>query len=177
MNNPKRTSIFLIITILIFVALYSQNISEFEIKAVLVEKFTRFVEWETIDDFSSKKFTITILGNNNYKAIFDKIYSKRKIKDMDVHLNYSNDLKNIDNSDLIFITDSYNGETETLLNMIDNKPVLTISERISDKDNNIMIIIYVENQRITYDVNFQAVEKSGLKMSSLLLQAATTIKR
>jgi hypothetical protein len=169
-----KTKILLLILLLCFgVYLFAQH-SEYEVKAALIEKFSRFVEWQVKKD-PQKSFKIGVLGKKNYSNIIEELYSNWKIKGRKVEITYPVTDEEIISCDIIFISSSYTHNIKYLLELIANKQILTISDRENDLQNGIMINMYLNRKKVIYDINLTSFRKSGLKVSSLLLDAAKIV--
>ncbi len=88
-------------------SVFSQT-SESEVKAAYIERFTRFIEWPTTDKNEKNKtsFVITIIGRNTFGPSLDNLFNNVKIDNLPVALNYVDNYKKIEKSDIIFICNS-----------------------------------------------------------------------
>ena len=148
--------------------------SEYEVKAALIEKFSRFVEWQ-IEKDTQQSFKIGVLGKENYSDVIENLYSNWKIKGRKVEVTYPVTDEEIIACDIIFISSIYTHNIKFLLELIATKPILTISDRENDVQNGIMINMYLKRNKVIYDINITSFQKSGLKVSSLLLDAAKIV--
>ena len=79
----KIQSYFIFVILLIFPTLIQAQLGEYEIKALFLERFTRFVEWpeDVQNDSSSNHFAFGVIGINPFGSILDEMYSIQKIKE------------------------------------------------------------------------------------------------
>jgi len=164
----------LLILILCYCGCVFAQHSEYEVKAALIEKFSRFVEWQ-IEKDTQQSFKIGVLGKDNYGDVIENLYSNWKIKGRKVEITYPVTDEEIVSCDIIFISSTYAHNIKFLLQLIATEPILTISDRENDVQNGIMINMYLNRNKVIYDINLTSFQKSGLKVSSLLLDAAKTV--
>lgn len=150
------------------------QISESEIKAAYIERFTRFIDWP--DDFENNTFKIAVIGENPYNTALDDLFTDTKIKKHSVKLIYTNNLNDIKNVNLVFISGSEKKRINEILKAIGKRPILIISDTKGFCELGTHINMYVDENYIRYEINKEALEKSGLKVTSLLLVSAKIVK-
>jgi hypothetical protein len=167
---------YILLALLLFTGVIaSAQHSEYEVKAALIEKFSRFVEWQNSKD-EQQTFKIGLLGRENFDEVIEKLYSNWKIKGRNVEITYPETDDEIKSCDIIFISTAYHHNITYLLELISTEPILTISDRENDMSKGIMINMYLNRNKVIYDINLTSFHKSGLKVSSLLLDAAQTVR-
>lgn len=168
--------LFLILLFLILVSASAQ-LDEYTIKAVFIEKLTRFIEWpkESFMEDTTKSFNIVILGNNPFGDKLEKIYSNRKIRNKQVIINYINSPKNIPDCHLIFISNSMENKLDEILSQTKDKPILLVGDTKNYSKKGVYINFYTETNKISFEINEAALKQSGLKISHLLLRQARVI--
>lgn len=150
------------------------QISESEVKAAYIERFTRFIEWP--DDFENNTFKIAVIGKNPFKSSLDDLFTKTNIKNQSVKLIYTNNLNDIINANLVFISGSEKKRINEILKAIGKRPILIISDTKGFCELGTHINMYVDENYIRYEINKEALEKSGLSVTSLLLASAKIVK-
>jgi len=88
MLNRLKASTMLLLIVLCWPNSAYADLPEYEVKAVFLERFTRFVEWPDMDPVENplKNFVIGVIGKNPYGDLLERIYSERKIKDRKVEI-------------------------------------------------------------------------------------------
>ena len=101
------------------------QVDEMTMKAIYIERFTRFVEWpqQKNDDF----FRIQVIGDKKLAKKFRKIYRRLKIKKKTVLIHEHDDTFNTDFMPHIVYVANKN-EVPGILREIDSKPVLIVSQ-------------------------------------------------
>ncbi len=166
------------IVILLFFLLLGGNVksqvSENEIKAAFIERFTRFVEWP--DSLDQNDFKIVIFGKTPFKKSLNDLFENTKIKNRDVQVIYTDDLEEINNTNLIFISGSEKKRIHEILSKVDGLPVLTISDNEDYSNTGIHINMYEDKNYIRYEINPKSIKNSKLNVSSLLLSSAKIVE-
>lgn len=183
MRNSCSNNILKIVPLIIFltgVMTEKQSFSQSReslVKAGYIEKFTHFIEWpESFNkNDSTDTFTIAVVGENTFGKALEELLSKVKIKDKPVRIIYISSVDEIHNSMILFISGSEKNILEKILNYTTGKPILTISDSKGFGLKGVIINMFSEGNYIRYEVNRSTLEKSGLKINSLLLNHAVII--
>ena len=88
--------IVLLIAVLLQIPCFGQE-SEYQIKAIFLERFTRFIEWPNSSGISdtSTSFIIAVIGDNPFGSILEQTYAKQKIRNKKVEIRYISTPDNI----------------------------------------------------------------------------------
>lgn len=170
------------ITFLMFFTAFNQTvhaqISESDVKAAFVERFTRFVEWPTNapGEKTKSNFVITVLGENTFGSSLDNLFNELKIKNRPVSVKYTQNHNELGESDIVIICSSEKRQLQSILESIESEPILILSDSEGFAHAGTHINMYVENNYIRYEINQKAIETTGLKISSLLLASAKIIR-
>lgn len=151
---------------------------EYLLKAGFLEKFTHFVEWPGLkpDNASSETFKIAVIGENKFDNSLEEIFDKVKVKNRTPEIRYISSVGEIADCMILFISGKMENKLDEILRYTTGKPILTISENNGYGRKGTIINMVLVNDYIRYEINRNTLEKSGLKMSSLLLESAIIIK-
>ncbi len=166
-----------IILLPIFLQAQSKYFSEYEVKAAYLEKFTRFIDWPAkvhIED-TNKSFVLGIIGDDNFISIIEEKFAKQKIKNKMVEVVNVSTLDEIARCNLLVIAHSENLSINQVLSFTKNKPILTISDDIQNSKKGVLITLFVENNHVYFNINQNALRRSGLYASTLLLNLSRNI--
>lgn len=177
MRNIIRYTILLTLFCVVHQTVQAQ-VSESEIKAAYIERFTRFVEWpeNALNNTQKTAFAITVLGENTFGSSLDNLFNQLKIKKRSVTIKYTHNYKEVLGADIVIICNSEKKELQKILDFISSKPILLISDSKGFAQKGTHINMYVDNSYIRYEINQKAIEKTGMKISSLLLASAKIVK-
>ena len=157
---------------------FAQNMDAYIVKAVFLEPFTRFVEWQPEAAINDKlqPFIIAVIGKNPFGTKLDTIYSTRKIRDKKVKIIYISNVNEIKGCHLLFVSKSEKNELHKVISLTRDKPILTIGDAKGFAKNGGLMNFYTHDNLVRFEVNEKAVRESGLSMSYLLLKAAKIVK-
>jgi hypothetical protein len=176
--NGKIT--VLIVCLIIFIngnmTIHAQ-FDEYMMKAGFIERFTRFIDWpsETTMADSTKPFIISVIGKNPFDEKLDQFFHTTKIKNRQVHIRYISELDEIQDSHVLFIAQSEQKQLSDIISQVQEKPILTISDTNGFGEKGVLINFFIEQDKIRFEINKNAVQKSGLQVSYLLLNVAKII--
>lgn len=170
---------FISIMLFIFFANSSYaQVSEYEYKAAFIERFTRFIEWplEIESNDLNNAFKIAVLGKNPFSTSLDELFSDMKIKGLNVEIIYTDEINDVLDANLVFISSSENKTVKDLITIISKKPILILSDSKGFCESGTHINMFKDNDYIRYEINDSAIANSGLSVSSLLLASAKIVK-
>lgn len=149
---------------------------EYLLKAGYVEKFTHFVEWPEAQEGTDSEFKIAVFGEGPFGTALEEIFRKVKVKNRSVKISYVSSVSEIRNALIVVISNPVSdSKLAEILRYTTGKQILTISENQGYGQKGVIINILVVDNYIRYEINRTALQKSGLKMSSLLLNTAIII--
>ena len=170
----KIRKIQILFFLLMLMGSIQAQVSENEYKAAFIERFTRFVEWPT--DFKDNTFKIIVIGETPIKKSLDELFKNTNIKKLDVELKYTDDIQDIKDANLVFISSSQNSRIDEILSITNEYPILTISGSEGFGAKGIHINMYIEDNHIRYEINKESIKNSNLNVSSLLLNSAKIVE-
>lgn len=175
----KVYKIYVTVLVLIFMlpAFSVTEDLEYAMKAVFLERFTRFVEWPAeyaISD-TTKPFILGIVGSSRLGSILEKVYASQTIRDKHVEIRYISDLEDIVDCHLLFISRITLANLSRILAYTRGKPILTVSDTRGFAMRGVLINLNIEEDRIRFEINEGAVHESGLYMSYHLLKLAKIV--
>lgn len=163
---------------LIFISLQSfSQANVYVLKAVYLEKFSRFVTWpeESLMNDQDKPFIISVIGRTPLANNLEQIYAIQKINNKKVVIKRISNLYEIENSHILVVAESEKKNLKNILTLTKNLPVLTIGETSSFGINGVLINFYEENNKLRFEINETAVSQSPIQMSFYLLNSAKII--
>lgn len=142
------------------------------IKSVFIEKFTRFIDWPSDSDIEndSVPFRIGVYESESFYDALRQSYSRQKIKGKKVQIRILKSHRDGEKCDLVFIGDVSEEKLKNLLNFLEGRPVLTISDRNGFSEKGVMINFVEVDGKIRFEINDEAVKKSDLIFSYHLLK-------
>jgi len=179
-TNLKRFSLrlfalFLSITLCSYSVHASSVNDEYKLKAALIYKLIRFVNWPQTKQLKRKNFSLCILGDDDFGNAFN-VLEDRKVGSLPIIIyRYKQSENTINNCQLVFVSESKNSFMKPILKSMSSHPILTISDSESFAENGGIIQITQGKKRLGFKINLQQANTSNLKIAAPLLSLATIV--
>ncbi|MCK9492265.1 MAG: YfiR family protein [Sulfurimonas sp.] len=167
MSKPMFFLFFLLFT----TSLFSYE-SENKIQALIIGKIAKFITWE---DESRDTFIITML-HNSFGDTLEQVYKGKQIKGKNVEIRYISDIKEIQKTDVLYVSNVTSIELDEILLKLKNTNVLTISDLRGFAEKKGIVQIYFASQKPKLKINLTSAKEQNLQIKSSLLQIADVIK-
>ena len=76
---------------------------------------------------------------------------------------------------VLFINRSENKYLEQILTQVEGYPVLVVSDTPRFAERGVGINLYIQGNRVRFEINVEAIDRSGLRVSSGLLNLAKIV--
>jgi hypothetical protein len=161
-------------------ALADRPTSEYEVKAAFLYNFIKFIEWPEKD--KETPIVIGVLADDD--PFFDRAASVnyldqavegKTINNRKVVIKRSGRISNLKDCHLVFISESERKRIKDILSSLNGSNILTVSEVENFCQQGGMINFIMPAEKVRFEINAEAAGKSGLKISSKLLNVATII--
>lgn len=149
---------------------------EYEVKAAFLFNFTKFVEWPPaafIDEHSQLK--ICVLGENPFGKTLHSLMGE-EVGGRRLSLMRLESLNNLESCHVLYVSRSERDRLGQILAGVRNAPVLTVGDMPGFIDQGGMINFILEGSKVRFDINQEAAERTGIKISSRLLALAKHVK-
>lgn len=151
--------------------------SEYELKAAYLLNFSKFVEWPNEEEAGeTKPFCVGILGKDPFKRNMEKIVAGKTAKKRPIVIRRGNELSDVENCEIVFITTTDRRELERVIKILERDHALTVGESEQYMKAGGIIRFTLDKGKIRFEVNIDAAERAGLKISSKLLSLAKVVK-
>jgi len=150
---------------------------EYMIKAGFLYNFAKFVDWpEEVFENSSTPLIIGILGEDPFGNDLDQIIKKKTVKERSILIKRLKTLDELKVCHILFISASEKSHLSKVISKTKDWHVLTVSEMEGFAELGGIINFTKEGNKIRFEINLDAAEQSGLKISSRLLKLAKIIR-
>lgn len=150
------------------------QLRDYELKAVLLYKLTKFVSWP---DKSAGDFEICVYGQNPFGNALSQIEQKT-VNDQAIKIRYlSRIASDLDHCRVLFIANTSSSHLNRILLATSYSPTLTVSDIHNFADFGGMIELTNENQQIGFRINLKAAKAVDLSIASPLLELATIVSK
>ena len=149
---------------------------EYQVKAVFLFNFARFVEWPPVTFVSANApFSLCVYGDDPFGADLDAVVRGESAGGRQIVVRRLHELRDVAQCQIVFIAGSADRELEPLLATLDRRATLTVSDLEGAARRGAMIHMMTVNGRIRLRINIDAVRAAHLTVSSNLLRAAEVV--
>lgn len=155
----------------------AQARSEFEVKAAFLFNFAKFVDWQP-DLFPAPDtaLKICVIGENPFGPEFAQSMEGKIVQGRKLQLFNVQDVQQARSCQILYIASSNRREVLEILKGVSEARILTVGDNSDFARSGGVISFVLENNRVRFDINVEAAERAGLKLSSKLLGVATIIR-
>ncbi|HYE32566.1 MAG TPA: YfiR family protein [Methylomirabilota bacterium] len=151
--------------------------SEYEVKSAFLYNFAKFVTWptNTFKD-TTAPLVIGVLGENPFGKQLETTVQGRIIEGRSIDIRYFDTLRRYDGSaHILFLAGPERRDAAEMIRQLRGRPVLTVGESEGFLEAGGAVNFHLERNRVRFDVNTQATDAAGLKLSSKLLSVAARV--
>ena len=149
---------------------------EYQIKLAFLHKFVKFVTWpgeafQSADD----PLRIAVYGRDAFSGSLNSIAGKiAKGRELTVHRVET--VEDLVAYHVVFIPASAEEQISTILEALDHSPTLTVGETDGFATRGGMMNFVIVKNKVRFEINMQAADRAGLKISSQLLRAGILVR-
>jgi hypothetical protein len=151
--------------------------TDYDVKAVYLYNFGRFVEWPSSVTAKSDVFNVCILGQDPFGPALDAILAGETISGKNISAKRISTPQEAVNCQILFMSAAEENQLNSIIEALDKGAVLTVSDMPRFSRRGGMIQFVVEGKKVRFEVNLTAVQRAGLTLSSELLKVATAVRR
>lgn len=151
--------------------LFSQQYTEYELKAAYIYNFGKFVQWpeETFKSVSDP-FIIGIYGQNPFGEILQQTIQNKTLQNRSIIIINVTTIEEAATCQILFISKTNKLQLSQITQGIGNKPVLTIGDNIAEFCQTGGIINFTsQHSQKRFEINNKASARIQLIISSKLL--------
>jgi hypothetical protein len=148
-------------------------VSEYEVKAAFLFNFAKFVEWPgRARDAGS--VIIGVVGLDPFGQTLDQVVRGKMVGSKTITIRRFADLEQLESCDILYISRSESSRLDEILTALDGTATLTVGEDEEFVRKGGIIRFFTQESKIRFEINLDAAEYEGLRLSSRLLQVART---
>jgi len=121
-------------------------------------------------------FRIGILGENPFGDALDQTVQGESVENRKLKVVRSQNLEELKDCQIIFVCKSEDHHMAEILAKLDSRPVLTVSEIDGFARGGGTIRLYLEGNKVRFEVNPDGARRKGLKISSQMLSLGKIVK-
>jgi hypothetical protein len=155
----------------------AQSISEYQVKAAFLYNFARFVEWPK-DAFPDARTPILlgIVGEDPFGGALEQTVKGKTISGRELVLKRVPPQQDLKGFHLLFVSSSEARHLSQIMESVNGKGVLTVGETDGFTQAGGVINFTLVENKVRFEINTDAAERAGLKISSKLLSLAKIVK-
>lgn len=149
---------------------------EYQVKGAFLFKFGAFVEWPpSAFPEPGTPFVIGILGDDPFGATLDQTIENRKVQGRPVVIKRYKRGEQVRDAHILYISPSETGRLEQIAASLRGVSILTISdESLTPRG---IINFVIQENKVRFEIDAEAADRAGLKVSSKLLSLAKVVDR
>lgn len=175
MNSILIKIRFIITLSLVMVPLIAKSapIPEYEMKAAYLYNLAIFTNWPAnkVNSTTDNSVRICVLGNDSFGESLSHL-SRSRNTGMKIKLSYLSDAKEADFCQMLFIDQSEMKNSGSVLKLLENKSILTVTDNEEMFHKGLMVGIFLNANRLVFDINNGLANDAGITISSKLLKMA-----
>jgi hypothetical protein len=151
-------------------------VREYDLKAAFLFNFTHFVEWPA-EAFASDSapIVIGILGDDPFGPVLDKIIDGETIRNRKLVIKRSRQVEDLKDCQVLFISKSEKSHIGQILNGLDDTSIFTVSETEGFARRGGVTNLFLQGNKVRFEINVEAARRKGLKISAQLLALGTVV--
>jgi hypothetical protein len=151
--------------------------SEYQVKAVFLFNFARFVEWPA-SAFASPEapFVVGVFGHDPFGADLDEVVKGETVNGRPLIVRRVRSATEAAQCQILFIHESEDKRLTEVLSALDRQSTLTVSDVPGASQRGVMIRLVTEGGRVRMRVNVESARAAALVISSNLLRAAEIVE-
>ena len=169
---PKLTLVCLAAGSLLAAPARAQAPSEYQVKAVFLYNFAKFVEWP---EQGNDPFDLCIVGDDPFGRILEDTVKGKTLQGRAIGINRIRAREKVQGCQIAFIGAAESGRTRWLLDSIREPGTLTVGESPGFARDGGIINFVIEDSRVHFEINVDAARRAHLQISSKLLSLAKIV--
>lgn len=143
----------------------AEPMREYDVKAVFIYNFAKFVEWP---DSVGTNVRLCLLGTSPFGKAFDTIRGQ-PVKGRKFDVTAIDAPTAVFGCHMVYVPPSQERNLDKVLARARGNGILVVSDSEGYAQRGSMINLYLEDDKVRFEINLQAVDSSGLRVSSQLL--------
>lgn len=166
----------LLLTAVLVVGYAAGATNEYELKAVFLLNFSRFVEWpESAFSAPDAPFVFCVFGNDPFGVALDAAVEGEMLDQHAMIVRRIANPAEAGGCHILFVHRSERARLGQILAALENASTLTVTDSDRNAPRSEMIRFVMDRDRIRLRIDVEATRAAGLQVSSKLLRAAEVV--
>lgn len=159
------------------VGLADAALPEYQVKALFLLNFTKYVEWPPIAFAASDTpITIGLSGESKLGEALKSVVAGKTIAGRAIVIRQVESPEELSQCHILFISGAESSRYRQIIDKISALPILTVGEDAAFAQNGGIINFVLKNGNVRLEIDLSAAKKAGLTISSRLLAVADVVK-
>ena len=150
--------------------------AEHQLKAAFVSKFPQFTEWPEATLEGLQRIELCVARPNPFGTSLRELTAGERLGARPLVVREVDSPQDLDACQLLFVANQSPRERKSLLDRARTLPILTVGDAATFIDEGGIVALRMVNGRVRFDVNVEAANQAGLRLSSQLLQLALSVR-
>ena len=148
-------------------------VPEYQMKAAYLYNLATFTTWPSPSDNTVK---LCILGQDRFGGALEGL-TRNSTSGVHITLTYLSGLQDVRTCQILFIDASERDNAVVILKQLDGLPIMTVTDSPELFRAGSIVGLFLENRRLTFDVNYHFAQNVRLAISSKLLRVARNVQQ
>ena len=151
--------------------------SEYLIKAGFIYNFANLVQWpSTAFTQPDSPIVIGILGEDPFGTVLDRVLAGKKVNGRIFLVKRLKSASDLRECHIVFVSSSEMAHLGEAIHLVKGMPILTIGEIPGFAKRGGIINLFLEDNKVHFEVNVEAAKEADLNISSRLLALARIVQ-
>jgi len=151
--------------------------SEYLIKAGFIYNFANLVQWpSTAFTQPDSPIVIGILGEDPFGTVLDRVLAGKKVNGRIFLVKRLKSIPDLKECHIVFVSSSEMAHLAEAIHLVKGMPILTIGEIPGFAKRGGIINLFLEDNKVHFEVNVEAAKEADLNISSRLLALARIVQ-
>ena len=173
-SGLRRAAILLVLRAAVAAAA-EVHAPEYEVKAAFLYNFAKFVEWPPGSERNAHAFRICLVGDDPFGPLLTETVAGKTVQNRPIEIAHPDSAPELGQCHMAFISRSQVRQLPRLLAGLAGASTLTVGETEDFAREGGMITFHIEENKVRFEINAEAAQRAGLRISSQLLKLATRV--
>ena len=147
-----------------------------QVQAAFLFNFSKFVTWPNeAFQHSGDSLIIGVLGEDPFGAILEDTIRDKTVMGKKLVVKRFSKIQDALHCHILFLSASEESRLAQMIQALDKTNILTVSDMEQFAEHGGMVAFTVEDRKVRFNVNVEAVERTELKIGSQLLKLARIV--
>ena len=149
---------------------------EAQVKAAFVYNFIKFVNWPAdVVQRSGDSIVVAVIGDGSVADAAERLLAGKQVGDRRVVVRRSKADQPLTGVQAIFVTESDAKKVHRVLDGATGRPILSIGDANGFAESGGIIGLVIEDRKVRFEIDQDAADSAGLKISSKLLALSRVV--